>query len=1429
MKRQTLVLLLLSLLPLRADQLRLTDWDGFQPSDDLAGALAWADIATQTSVAAKDAPTDWTPYQTLSFRAHVAEPKDSLITLVMSSENPATKGSDYYAFNFGCQFSGWRTFQVALKTLGGAREPLGWDQIGRVFFSSNWSHHLDPETKLSIADFTLDTEPIPGTERPAGELLTNRSFELDGNRDGTPDGWGLSTFDGDCQIGLDDQVAQTGATALRIVGVKGSRAGATVGFGEDQTAPQAAYLLSAWVKTEGESDHSQRASARITSVGADGKVLKSDYRACDTEPQDWRRYEWLVTLPPETTRFNLVLFHHGSGTTWWDDVSLRQVYLTPATEPAYDATIADPRPTFAWTAVEGIQTIELSADESFPPETTQRWEVTGNRFTPPVDLPQGHDLFWRVVTVTPDDKQYLSTHQTDPAETTASRFFAGTWEQRMQPLTARLAALRHRLEPLKQLADRNSMYDRFTRFDAAIAVGEALAQQRPENPAEALAKLEEDLSEVDLFCDWWDKIFLGDAELFSGLDLDRPGLEAVKAAVATEDWAAARLALRDYYRARTKPSWYARYEGGRPQGNPDRPFAKADAYLTHQFTIHDYETPTYDLGAEFDWHVFPIIDVEWPTKIHRCFHWESIADAWWQGGNEKYPTELRRQLLDFAADNPLERWNRNTYRWAWSTLNATVRIYSSWLSSWLRVRDAEAWTPDAQFVFLTELREHGRFLMANHAKTGNWVVAEARGLVELGLLFPEFKEAKEWMTEGYRRLERELDLQVLADGVHVERTPGYHSMTLSCFMEPVRLGLLNGVDIPGREHFVEKLEQMHELYLYGSKPNHRMAQIGDSSRMNVDGMMNRGDQMFRRLDMRYLKTEGREGEPPVHRSYAFWDSGFYVNRSAWCDPNALWSILDWGGFVGHCHDDMGHVSVYAYGSDLLVDTGIFAYAWPLRAPFHDTSGHNTVMVDQVTQKRRDPLTRKWVTCDQFDVFSGTTDNSEPLQFERTNLFRQPSAAGPGYWLVIDRLTGDGQHRLDQRWHANDLLRAKLDGTNVVLSTKDGEEPQASLVIAPLSQPNLRTAVEPGFVSYAWYKKTPIDVVQMTLDQAMPGKFVTVLYPTPPDTPPAKVTLEAVSALLDGQPAGEAVTAVSVTIEDRGQTYHDLWLVNHTGAGSLAAGGLVSDGRTAYLRSSDGAAAWGISEGSRLMAGERELFRAGAKVDAAGGIEAAAGTLLTCTGGTDLRFAVRGAATLNGIDVTPQNDLVTVPELAAPVVPRVPKEAGEPRFEIEPPPPPMEASGTAVLLPKDASPTIAAQVEAEAFGDQGGGTVEVTDQKVGAQGQAFLHWDREGHWLEWVLDVPQAGDYRVLVRGCTSEGRILRKLTVNGETPAGTAAIELLGTGGYSSDRDDWRIYELPGPDGPLKLNLPAGPVKLRLENLDGHSLNLDWLALSPAG
>ena len=138
------------------------------------------------------------------------------------------------------------------------------------------------------------------------------------------------------------------------------------------------------------------------------------------------------------------------------------------------------------------------------------------------------------------------------------------------------------------------------------------------------------------------------------------------------------------------------------------------------------------------------------------------------------------------------------------------------------------------------------------------------------------------------------------------------------------------------------------------------------------------------------------------------------------------------------------------------------------------------------------------------------------------------------------------------------------------------------------------------------------------------------------------------------------------------------------------------------------------------------------------------------------------------------------------------------------------------------------VNAADLSGEGGGKVEITTRKVGADGSAFLHWDHAGHWLEYTFDLPAAGHYTLLLRACTSEGAVVRRITVAGKTRPATEAQEIAGTGGYSSSQNDWRMFAVADKDTrSLVFNLPRGAVKVRLENIDGQSLNLNWLALVP--
>lgn len=133
------------------------------------------------------------------------------------------------------------------------------------------------------------------------------------------------------------------------------------------------------------------------------------------------------------------------------------------------------------------------------------------------------------------------------------------------------------------------------------------------------------------------------------------------------------------------------------------------------------------------------------------------------------------------------------------------------------------------------------------------------------------------------------------------------------------------------------------------------------------------------------------------------------------------------------------------------------------------------------------------------------------------------------------------------------------------------------------------------------------------------------------------------------------------------------------------------------------------------------------------------------------------------------------------------------------------------------------VQAEDFSGQGDGEVLVTE-RIGNVGKMITQWHANiGHWLEWQVQVPAAGDFVLYARYATQSENTRRELTIDGASPGEAyRALAFPSTGGFCTTSDDWATLRLGPP-----MHLTAGPHIIRMTNL-GDGLALDWIALTPA-
>ena len=117
------------------------------------------------------------------------------------------------------------------------------------------------------------------------------------------------------------------------------------------------------------------------------------------------------------------------------------------------------------------------------------------------------------------------------------------------------------------------------------------------------------------------------------------------------------------------------------------------------------------------------------------------------------------------------------------------------------------------------------------------------------------------------------------------------------------------------------------------------------------------------------------------------------------------------------------------------------------------------------------------------------------------------------------------------------------------------------------------------------------------------------------------------------------------------------------------------------------------------------------------------------------------------------------------------------------------------------------IEAETLRAEGDGKSRTMAGRVNASGKIVTYWDKDiGHWLEWTIPVAKTGAYAVALRYASGTKLAVRDCRIDGTAPgAEWNGLRFEGTGGYSSQADNWRWCLLRDRAGrPLRHALAAG-------------------------
>lgn len=548
-------------------------------------------------------------------------------------------------------------------------------------------------------------------------------------------------------------------------------------------------------------------------------------------------------------------------------------------------------------------------------------------------------------------------------------------------------------------------------------------------------------------------------------------------------------------------------------------------------------------------------DIKVPWELSRCQHFAWLGQAYWFSRDEKYAQEFVQQVNSWLEATP---WPLGV-NWT-TTMEVAIRAVN-WIWGFYFFRHSQAITQPFLEIFLMSLLQHGRHIINNLDKSkvgsSNHYISDLAGLIYLGLLFPEFKEAKQWLKVGLNELWSEIRSQVCPDGVYYEFAISYHRLVAELCLSSFILCRHNNIAWP--EPIVNRLERMLEFTLHYTKPDGTIPIIGD----NDNGRLHRlavwddvqaerefydhrhllaiGAVLFDREDMAVavgdkwteaiwlLGKEAIDYRQQLKKAHtvslssrAFPDGNMYIMRD-----NDLYLIINVGGngrngIGNHSHNDCLSFELFAYGRTFIRDPGAYVYTsdYIARNRFRGTEYHNTIQVDgdeinrfvpdDLFRMQKDAHTRviAWESSSAMDLLEAEHDGyarlSKPVSHSRRIRFDKQKK----YWILEDQLRGEGEHLFEWRLH--------FDPMPVQYNTKDkywqiviGGEGEASLIVWILRNEHRDDdiSLKDSWVSYSYGRRSQSKHICLVWQGACPTKLTAIFLPVQNlngpamDTPP----------------------------------------------------------------------------------------------------------------------------------------------------------------------------------------------------------------------------------------------------------------------------------------------------------------------------------------
>jgi hypothetical protein len=519
-------------------------------------------------------------------------------------------------------------------------------------------------------------------------------------------------------------------------------------------------------------------------------------------------------------------------------------------------------------------------------------------------------------------------------------------------------------------------------------------------------------------------------DFFDELNLDYPGLEKVKSAVNKKDYAAARAEFANYMKNRAATKYFFDYNDKSEIVdiiNAKFPKRKktyidaADIYLEHKFTLAGLEK---NLGSNINWRICGAA-AECSAVLNKLGWLKTLGRAYWFSGDEKYSAEFVALLNDWMNDNPVPLSQTRANGNPWRTLDSSARAINL-VDSYNYFMASPKLKNDFHIKLLSSIYDHGNYLYAgvksgNYNGVGNnWAVFEAQGLATLALMFPEFKDARQWRDISFDVLKKHAREEFNNDGAYIEIAAGYHNGMVLAYFSVYRLAEINGVSFSISE---DTFKEMFYWLAKMQNPAGRVPALADSgyaADQNYRSVLGLGALNFNDSYLKYLAVSDADEnmlwyfgknvftdykniskKEPDFKSIKMDDTQLIVMRSGWAktDKYLLFDCAPFGT-SGHSHSDALNVAAYSGSTAIATDSGVCSYDDPAAKYYQSFRAHNVAIINgndnygaavfhQPVHSK--PEINSFITADDYD-FASCSMNRQT----RRVLFVKPD-----YWVIYD--------------------------------------------------------------------------------------------------------------------------------------------------------------------------------------------------------------------------------------------------------------------------------------------------------------------------------------------------------------------------------------------------------------------------------------------